>query len=156
MKVKELMNKTVHKVHFDQSLQDAAQLMWEEDCGWVPVIDRDGKVEATITDRDIAMAAYLNGSRLADISLQEAQSKSLVTCAQSADISSVEKTMQSHQLRRLPVVDRNGKLVGVIALNDIAIAYKAGKKGVDAKGLSDTLAAICSHQHAAQPTAAFA
>lgn len=156
MKVKDLMNKTVHRVHFDQNLQDAAQLMWEKDCGWAPVIDRDGKVQATITDRDIAMAAYLNGTRLADIPLHEAQSKSLVTCSQSADIASVEKTMQSHQLRRLPVVDRNGKLVGVIALNDIAIAYSAGRKGVDAKGVSDTLAAICSHQHAAQQAAAFA
>ena len=151
MKAKELMIKTVHSVNVDQNLQDAAQLMWEKDCGWAPVIDENGKVQATITDRDIAMAAYLNNARLADIPLHKAQSKSLVTCSQSDDISAIEKIMQSHQLRRLPVVDRNGKLVGLIALNDIAIAYRSGKNGIDAKGLSDTLAAICSHQHVSQP-----
>ena len=154
MKARELMIKNVHSVHCDQNLQDAAQLMWEKDCGWAPVIDEDGKVEATITDRDIAMAAYLNGSRLADIPLHKAQSKSLVTCSQNDDITAIEKIMQSHQLRRLPVVDRSGKLVGLVSLNDIAIAYKSGKNGIDAKGLSDTLAAICTHQHAAQPIAA--
>lgn len=154
MKAKELMIKTVHSVNVDQNLQDAAQLMWEKDCGWAPVIDENGKVQATITDRDIAMAAYLNNARLADIPLHKAQSKSLVTCSQSDDISAIEKIMQSHQLRRLPVVDRNGKLVGLIALNDIAIAYRSGKNGIDAKGLSDTLAAICSHQHVSPPVAA--
>lgn len=154
MKAKEIMIKTVHSVNVDQNLQDAAQLMWEKDCGWVPVIDENGKVEATITDRDIAMAAFLNNARLADIPLHKAQSKFLVTCSQSDDITAIEKIMQSHQLRRLPVVDSNAKLVGLISLNDIAIAYKSGKNGIDAKGLSDTLAAISTHQHVYPPVAA--
>ena len=67
MKVKTLMNKTVYSLGPDQNLRDAAQLMWEHDCGWAPVLDQNGIVEATITDRDIAMAAFLNDSRLADI-----------------------------------------------------------------------------------------
>ena len=156
MKVKTLMNKTVYSLGPDQNLRDAAQLMWEHDCGWAPVLDQNGIVEATITDRDIAMAAFLNDSRLADIPLAKAQSRSVITCSENDDIIAVEKIMQSEQLRRLPVLNKQQKLVGVIALNDIALAFNAGRRGVDAEGLSSTLAAICSHQHPQHSIAAVA
>jgi CBS domain-containing protein len=156
MKAKELMNKKIFSIKKGQSLMDAAKLMWENDCGWAPIIDQDGRVQATITDRDIAMAAYLNGTRLSDIPLEKVQSKSAVTCRWDHDIDIVEEIMQGSQVRRLPVVDKENKLIGVIALNDIALAYKAGKKGVTAEGLSMTLAAICNHDHGAHPMAAVA
>lgn len=156
MKVKTIMNKTVYSLKPEQNLQDAAQLMWEHDCGWAPVVDREGQVEATITDRDIAMAAFLNNSRLGDMPLTKAQSRSVISCRESDDLTTVEEIMQSEQLRRLPVVNKEHKLVGMIALNDIALAFSAGRKGVDAKGLSETLAAICSHQQPRHAIAAVA
>lgn len=156
MKVKTLMNKNVFSLSPGQSLNDAAQLMWEHDCGWAPVLDQKGIVEATITDRDIAMAAFLNNARLSDIPLAKAQSASVITCSESDDLNTVEKIMQSEQLRRLPVVNKQHKLVGMIALNDIALAYSAKRQGVDAEGLSNTLAAICSHQHPHHSIAAVA
>lgn len=156
MKVKTIMNKSVFSLNPDQNLQDAAQLMWEHDCGWAPVLDQDGIVKATITDRDIAMAAFLNNAKLAEIPIAKVQSRSVISCSENDDISTVEKIMQSEQLRRLPVVNRQQKLVGMIAINDIALAFHAGRQGVDAEGLSETLAAICSHQHPKHSIAAVA
>jgi len=147
MKAKELMTKVVYSIKGQKSLHEAAKLMWEHDCGWLPVLDQDGRLTATITDRDIAMAAYLNGDRLEDIPVDKAKSKSVVSCAQSDDIDSIEKTMQTFQLRRLPVVDKHSRVVGVISINDLSLAFHDGKKGVDALGVSETLAAICSHEH---------
>lgn len=156
MKVKTIMNKTVYSLNPEQSLHDAAQLMWEHDCGWAPVLDDNGIVEATITDRDIAMAAFLNDSKLADIPLAKVQSGSVISCSENDDISTVETIMQNEQLRRLPVLNKKRELVGMIALNDIALAFHAGRRGVDASGLSETLAAICSHQQPHHSIAAVA
>ena len=147
MKAKELMTKTVFSVRRNQNLYDAAKLMWEHDCGWLPVLDDEGKVLAAITDRDIAMAAFINGQALSDIPLSKAQSRSIISCRESDDIEDVEAIMQTSQVRRIPIVDRNSIPVGVLSLNDIAIAYQAKKKGVAAEDLSRTLSAICSHSH---------
>lgn len=154
MKAKELMTTTLYSVQHNQNLNDAAKLMWEHDCGWLPVLDDEGKVLATITDRDIAMAAFINSKCLSDIPLAKAQSHFVVSCGQDDDIQDVEAIMQSRQVRRIPVLDKNAMPIGVVSLNDIAIAYQSPKKGVDAEGLSRTLSAICSHGHAQQPIAA--
>jgi CBS domain-containing protein len=147
MKIKELMTKTVYSVNNNQSLSDAAQLMWDHDCGWLPVLDESNKVLAAITDRDIAMAAFLNGKCLADLPVSKAQSQSLLACGPEDDIKAVEEIMRSNQIRRIPIMDKTASLLGIVSLNDIALAYQAGKKGVDAKGVSETLAGICSHAH---------
>ena len=147
MKIKELMTKTVYSVNNNQSLNEAAQLMWEHDCGWLPVLDENNKVIATITDRDIAMAAFLNGKGLADIPVTKAQSKSVIACRPENDIKATEEIMRSNQIRRIPIVDKTSSLVGIVSLNDIALAYQAGNKDVDAMGVSETLAGICSHTH---------
>ena len=148
MKVEELMTQPVFTVSHDQSLSDAAQLMWEQDIGWLPVLDKDNRIVATLTDRDIAMSAFLNGTALCDIPVIKAQSQSLITCNETDNVNTIEELMQANQIRRLPVMDDNDELVGIISLNDIAIAYQAGKKGLDAKRLSNTLASICGHHHA--------
>jgi predicted transcriptional regulator len=155
MKIKELMTKRVYSVNHNQNLSDAAQLMWEHDCGWLPVLGKDGKLLATITDRDIAMATFLNGKSLADIPLSEAHSKAVFTCEQNDEVTTAETIMQSNQVRRLPVVNKKAKLVGIVSLNDIALAYQSDNKVVDAIALGKTLAAICKHKHTAnQITAA--
>lgn len=156
MKANEIMTETVFSINEDQSLGDAAKLMWEHDCGWLPVLAQDGTVLAAITDRDITMSAYFNGGRLFDIPVSNAQSSSVVTCGETDDINDVESIMQAHQVRRLPVVDEQDKLLGVISLNDIAVAYKSRKNGISAKGLSDTLAAVCSHKHSSTSMVAVA
>jgi CBS domain-containing protein len=148
MKVESLMTRDVCCIDSGRSLNEAAQLMWQHNCGSVPVVDENNQVVGMITDRDIAMAAYINGNSLAAIPISIAQSKQLVCCEASDDIGEVEQMMQAHQVHRVPVIDKLGEPVGIISLNDIACAYKAGTRGIKAQDISDTLAAICSPMQA--------
>lgn len=143
MKVQDLMTKKVFCVGVDQSLNDAARLMWEHDCGCVPVIDSEYHVVGMVTDRDIAMAAYINGNRLVDMPVSTTLSRGLVSCLPQDDLSAVQLKMQSNQVHRIPVLGDNSEPVGIVSLNDIAVAYQSGVKAIKAKELSDTLAAIC-------------
>ena len=148
MKVSDVMTKQVFCVGCEKSLNDAAQLMWDRDCGSAPVVNDDNQVVAMITDRDIAMAAYISGNRLVDIPLADVQSHQLVCCKADDDISEVQDLMQGHQLHRIPVVDDQTRPVGIVSLNDLALACKSGLRGIKAKDVSDTVAAICGSMRA--------
>jgi CBS domain-containing protein len=144
MKVQNIMSTEAFSVGSEQSLHDAARLMWEHNCGSAPVVNEDNQVVGMVTDRDIAMAAYLNGSCLSDIPVSVAQSKEVVCCKPDDEIDDVQYKMRTYQLHRIPVIDSNSQAVGIVSLNDIACAYKAGTKGVKAQDISMTLAAICN------------
>ena len=144
MKVQNIMTAEVLCVGSAQSLKEAAQLMWEHNCGSAPVVDGNDKIVAMVTDRDIAMAAYINGCSLDAIPLTIAQSKEVVCCKPDDEIDDVQHIMQMHQVHRIPVIDDDSRPVGIVSLNDVACAYKAGTKGLKAQDISKTLAAICS------------
>jgi CBS domain-containing protein len=144
MKVQNVMTTEVFCVGDAQSLQDAAHLMWEHDCGSAPVVDDDNQIMGMITDRDIAMAAYVNGGSLKAIPVSLVQSKQVVCCKSGDEIDDVQHLMQMNQVHRIPVIDDTGQPVGIVSLNDIACAFKAGTKGLKAQDISNTLAEICS------------
>ena len=144
MKIESLMTRNVYCVNRGQTLKEAARLMWAHDCGSVPVVDDDNRVVGMVTDRDIAMEAYRSGKSLDTIPVSTAASKQLVYCDAGADVRKVEQLMQAHQLHRVPITGDKGQPVGIISLNDIARAYKAGDQGIQAQEVSDTLASICS------------
>ena len=121
MRVEQLMARIVHMCAPDQSLNDAAQLMWDHDLGCVPVVDPENKVVGMITDRDIAMAAYTQGRTLSAIKVGDVMSRRVHTCGPSEDIDVAQERMRSHQLRRLAVTDATGVLVGLISLNNLAL-----------------------------------
>jgi CBS domain-containing protein len=143
MKVHDLMTGNVHCVAIDHSLNEAAQIMWEHDCGSVPVVDADNRVVGMVTDRDIAMASYINGKSLVDMPVSTVQSRQLVCCKPGDDIKDVELKMQVNQVHRIPVIGEHLEPLGIVSLNDIAIAYRKGVKAITSKDLSDTLSAIC-------------
>jgi CBS domain-containing protein len=101
MRVDRIRSKTVATVNAEQTLNEAAHLMWTHDCGCVPVVDDAGVLKGMLTDRDIAMAAYLNGSRLADIPVSRVMSREVVCCRAGDDVLEVESRMQQHRIRRL-------------------------------------------------------
>ena len=143
MKVENIMTHDVFCVGSEQSMNDAAKLMWEHNFGSVPVTDEENRVVSMITDRDIAMAAYINGGSLNTLPVSVAQSQQLICCKPDDDIKDVQHLMQTHQKHRIPVVDDKGEPVGIVSLNDIACAFEAGIKGLKAQDVSSTLAAIC-------------
>jgi len=142
--IDKIMNKQVHTCRPDDSLNTAAQLMWERDIGCVPVLDFGGKAIGMITDRDICMSAYITGLPLAAQTVSQAMSKSVHCIRASQSIDAAEALMRSKQVRRLPVTDEAGKVVGIVSLNDLALA--AGKEPTRAlkpDQLTATLASIC-------------
>lgn len=150
MKVSDLMTKEVRTCHRHDALNRAAQLMWENDCGAVPVVDSDLKVIGMLTDRDICMAAYTQGVALADASVGSAMSGNICVCNASDNIASAAERMRERQIRRLPVIDDDQRLVGILSMSDIALetdrlrASKSRKRPIKDGDLIETLGAICS------------
>ena len=148
MKVSELMTTDVRNCWANEPLDRAAKLMWESDCGSLPVLDQNGKVVGMITDRDICMAAFTQAELLARIPISRAMSPELHSCAPDEDLDKVEKRMRAHQIRRVPVLDNEGRLRGVLSLADIAqraakeAKGKAGSRQVSFAEVGETLAAV--------------
>ncbi len=148
MKVKRLMIKQVGSCPSHENLARAAQVMCELDCGCIPIIDPGSKVVGMLTDRDICMAAYKQGRTLGEIPVSSAMSKEVYSCLPEDDLTVAEFIMERKQVHRLPVIDDDGCLVGLLSLTDIArrAAEEEGKKRIR-KGLkpvevTHTLAAI--------------
>ena len=128
MKVGDLMTKAVRCCGPHDSLDTAAHELWDGDCGALPVIDGpERRVVGMLTDRDICMSAHFRGRPLGQIQVEGVMSGNVQSCRPGDELSSAEATMQSAQVRRLPVVDDAGQLLGMISLADIA--REAGRTG---------------------------
>lgn len=146
MKIKSIMSTDVKFTHVNNSLNDAARLMWDKDCGALPVIDNDAVV-GMITDRDIAMAAYLQGALLSHLQVKNAMSSHLYFVNEEASLEAALNIMRDNRIRRLPVLDNHQKLVGIVALNDIVLEYQTSHgKAIRAEQVIGAMAGICSHQ----------
>lgn len=144
MKVREVMSSIAHTCRTQDGLDRAAALLWEHDCGMLPVVDGEGRVGAVITDRDLCMAAYTRGLRLDEIRVAEAMSGSLVCCRADEDLHAVVRRMAEHQVRRVPVVDEQQRPCGVLSLNDLAGAAATDRRVV--RSAMDVLIAVSHHR----------
>ena len=121
MKVSELMVRDVITCRDTALLGEIAKLMWEHDIGFIPVISSEnGAFAGVITDRDGFLAAYFQGKEIWHIPVRSAMSTEIATCPPEADVEEAEQLMRDFQVHRLPVVTKEGKLVGVVTLNDFA------------------------------------
>jgi CBS domain-containing protein len=120
MKVAEIMTRGVRTCLETDPINWAAQLMWENDFGCVPVVDGEGDLVGIITDRDICMAAYTQGRRLSDMTVGTAASKNVTTVNENDSLHHAEKVMHDMQVRRLPVLDDDRQLVGILSIGDLA------------------------------------
>ena len=121
MKVREVMTTSPVACTPINTLADAAALMWQNDCGMLPVLAEGGEVVGVITDRDICMAGVLNARQLAHIAVEEVVSGRLFACSADDDIHAALKTMRENRIRRLPVVAADGKIEGILSMNDIVL-----------------------------------
>jgi CBS domain-containing protein len=103
------------------TLNVAAQLMWEHDLGAIVVVNQQHEPVSVVTDRDLCMAVYTQGLPLYEIGVESTMSKSMVTCSVDTPLKDVRRQMAEHQLRRIPVTDLQGKLAGMIGITDLAI-----------------------------------
>lgn len=133
MHAAELMTRVIHTCLTTDSLAEAARIMWERDVGWLPVLTPEGRLVSVVTDRDICMGALFRGVGLSDARVDGVMSRRLVTCFPDDEVGDVERTFRREQLRRLPVVDREGRLVGVVTVADVV---RALEREVDAAELA--------------------
>jgi len=119
MKVSQVMQRPAQSCDANQTLDVAARIMWENDCGSVPVTDSAGRLVGILTDRDICMAAYLQGGPLHTLYVGSAMAPRVFSCMPDDSIAECHAIMREQQVHRLPVVDKDGALVGMLSLHDL-------------------------------------
>ena len=117
--ISEVMTPNPQSVDPSTTVVEAARLMRDGDVGSLPVVE-DGKVVGIVTDRDIAVRAVAEGKDPQGTKVGEIASKDLVTVDPQQDLDEALRLMARHQVRRLPVVEEDGRLVGVVAQADVA------------------------------------
>jgi CBS domain-containing protein len=142
MQLKDVMNQPVTVCPEDATLDCAARLMWEQDCGSIPVVASDGRLVGMVTDRDICMSAYTQGQALTSIPVTTAMARSVVAGHEDDSIETAEQLMQDNQIRRLPVIDGEGRPVGIVSQNDLVRIVAETRKSNSDRELVQTLAAI--------------
>ena len=144
MIVKEVMNRKVTTCEPETTLEAAAILMWDNDCGTVAVLDDAGRAIGIITDRDICMAVALQHKAASEIQVQEVMSRQLFTCQPENDIMNALKTMSFQKVRRLPVTNDSGQVEGIISIEDLIAHAERGRRGIQVPELSydDTMTAL--------------
>ena len=143
MKVEQIMNRAVKTCRPQDSLNKAAQIMWEEPCGAVPVVDDHRRPVGFLTDRDVCMAAYTQGRPLGEKRAETAMARNVVSCTAEDELGSAAQLMRQHRTRRLPVVNRDGALVGLLSLDDLACEAARSLRG----GVNDELRSLVLEVH---------
>jgi len=117
--VSDVMTSNPKTVDASSSVVEAAKLMLDEDTGIIPIVDGD-RLAGTITDRDLAIRVVAEGKDPQTTTVAEVASRDLVTVDPQQDLDEALRLMARHQVRRLPVVEEDGKLVGILSQADVA------------------------------------
>jgi CBS domain-containing protein len=134
--IKELMTVKPRTVKTGDSIVDAAKLMKGEDTGVAPIVDGD-RLVGVITDRDIAIRVVAEGRDPQSTTVDEIASRNLVTIDPQQDLDEALRLMAQHQVRRLPVVEEDGKLVGILAQADVARHADSSRTGEVVEEISE-------------------
>ena len=146
------MSQGVRTCSPDDSLNHVARILWEADCGAVPVTDAEGRLLGIITDRDVCMASYTRGQPLWACSVSSVMSTPVHHCAPDDSAEHVAEIMRAHQVRRVPVAAPDGRLLGMVSLADIARFVHSSGSTSRLPWFAATVAAISTPhvpQHAA-------
>jgi CBS domain-containing protein len=123
MRIEQIMTKSPRTCLPDHTLGEAAQMMWDGDCGCLPVTAGDGsqRLLGTITDRDISMALRFEGSSPRELRVEDAMTKVVRACNPGDPVAEAGAIMCEARVRRLPVVDDSEQVIGLLALADLAL-----------------------------------
>jgi CBS domain-containing protein len=145
MKVRELMTPNPRTCGPDTTVAAAANLMWEGDCGILPVVD-DGELIGVVTDRDMYIALATQNARAAHLRVGAVAQRPVVTCAPEDDVHDALAAMGKSRVRRLPVVGFANSILGMLSIDDVLLAAGQGK-AVRPEAVVETLQAICGQHH---------
>jgi CBS domain-containing protein len=135
MKVKNCMHNGAQWVSPETTVKAVAKAMLEQDIGAVPVGEND-RLIGMVTDRDIVLRAVANGEDVSALKARDVMTEGVIWCRDSDDISHAANLMQSKQVRRLPVIDKNKRMVGILSLGDLSHAGTERTVAAAARGVS--------------------
>lgn len=142
MKVKDCMCDNVYCVTPNSTIKDCAKMMSTNHIGCIPVCDTSENVVGLITDRDIILRTIACDKDLNNTPVSEVMTTKVCCCNSDVDIKEAEDLMCKYQIRRLPVVDNNNKIIGIITLGDLA-----KNDNVNTEEISNTLETICKYDN---------
>lgn len=146
MRVQDIMTQEPKCCGLDTNLAAAAELMWNNDCGVLPVVDGDGKLAGIVTDRDMCIALGTRNRLAADTAVKDVATGEVQTCTPDDDAHTAMAIMRRAKVRRLPVVGEGGKLEGIVALNDIVVAADRKHGAIDYEEVMNTVKAVSEHR----------
>jgi CBS domain-containing protein len=143
MRVVDVTTGTPYFCRPETNLGSAAELMWTGNCGFLPVVGSEGKVVGVITDRDICIALGTRGRHPGEVAVADAMSSNVWSCTPQAELPVAVSKMREGRVRRLPVITKEGSLVGVLSMDDVLLHAENGKPGsVSAEGIVSAFQAI--------------
>ena len=142
MQIAEVMTPGPITCQPDTTVAEAARLMWEGDCGVLPVVN-GRTLQGVVTDRDLFIALATRDAKASQLTVGAVAIASPITCAPRDDVHQAMGKMKTHRVRRLPVVDKDGTLVGIVSMNDLVLAI-APETPLGGK-VVDTLQTISEH-----------
>jgi CBS domain-containing protein len=146
MKVREIMTAAPASCSPQTNLAEAVEMLWNHNCGVLPVVDSQEQVVGLVTDRDICVALGTRNRLPSDVSIGEVASDRLFVCMPDDDLRRALGTMAGAKVRRLPVVDAAGKLEGMLSMDDVIMHIDTGgfkrEFGLSTQDIVDTLKRI--------------
>ena len=148
MRVLDVMMGTPYFCRSESNLGSATELMWTGNCGFLPVVGSEERVVGVVTDRDICIALGTRGRPSGEVAVADVMSTTVRSCAPEDDVRVALDTMRDGRVHRLPVVTKNGALVGVISIDDVLLrsaGTEAASGKVSAQEVVDAFRAINTH-----------
>ena len=145
MQICDIMTRDVRTCALETSLTEVARLMRTGCCGAIPVVDPDGRIAGVVTDRDISMAIVNSTRKPINIAACEIMSRHVHACAPDDDVRTALRTMRDFKVRRLPVVGPDGRLAGILSMDDIILRALA-PDAPDSREIVDSLREIVLQQ----------
>jgi CBS domain-containing protein len=138
MNVREIMTPDPVVCVRDTSLEDVARMMADHDCGEIPVVENEDnrRPVGVVTDRDIVCRVVAEGENPLDMTAGDCMSQPVTTITEDADVEAALNVFEEHKIRRVPVVDQEGRCVGIVAQADIARKVSSKKTGETVKKIS--------------------
>lgn len=140
MRVEEIMTKEVSCCIPGTNAAAAAEIMWTKNCGSLPIVEDGGRLVGIVTDRDLFIALGTRNQRPAELPMGEIMNRDLSVCTPADNVRTALKTMAERQSHRLPVVDKDGMLKGILSIDDIVLRAEANGLSSD---VLKTMKAIC-------------
>jgi CBS domain-containing protein len=145
MKVQDVMTVSPEACRPENNLAEAVAQLWKADCGALPVVDHTGRLAGILTDRDICIALGTRNARPSEISVGSLMRTSVETCLADDDVATALARMGDRRVRRLPVVDAEHRLLGMLSLSDAALSAGTGRGAVRPAAVLAAFKTISAH-----------